>query len=85
MANGVQQHTPGEMIFAISIASVCAVLAAIVGFVGAIFLCGWILSGEMTEWDLILAPAAALLFGTAAFVATYRWIARHGDPPSVIQ
>jgi hypothetical protein len=85
MAKGSLQPSGGELMFAICIASICALLAAVVGFVGAIFLCGRLFSGEMTEWALILAPLAALLFGAAAFDITFRWIVHYGDPPSTIQ
>ncbi len=75
------KSTAGESIIAFVISVVAAALAAIVGFVGAIFLCGKLLSGEMTEWALILAPATALTFAAAAFVFAFRKISRYGESP----
>jgi len=74
------EPTSGELLVAIALASVPAVLAAIVGFAGAIFLCGRLFAGEMTEWGLILAPVTALIFGAGVFVAAFRWFIHHSDP-----
>jgi drug/metabolite transporter (DMT)-like permease len=62
-------------------AGVAAVFAAVLGFVGAIFLCGELLSGEMTEWGLILAPTTALIFGIGVFVLVFRKIEKYGEDP----
>jgi len=85
MARETVQPTGGELMFAICVAAICALLAASIGFVGAIFLCGRLLSGEMTEWALSLAPLTALAFGTIVFVLVFRWTIRYGDPPSTDQ
>jgi hypothetical protein len=75
----------GENLVACLIAGVAAVLAVVVGIVGAIFLCGRLLSGEMTEWDLILAPVTGLIFGIAAFVFVFRKIVTYGDDPDSLR
>jgi hypothetical protein len=72
MANSNVPHTIGELMFAILLAFVCALLAAIVGFVGAIFLCQRLLVGEKTEWAFILAPVGAILFGVPGFLGVFR-------------
>jgi hypothetical protein len=61
--------------------SVAAVFAAVVGFVGAILCCSTFLSGEMTEWDLILAPATALIFAVATFIFAFQKITTYGEHP----
>jgi hypothetical protein len=74
--------TIGENVFATVLSAIAAVIAALVGFVGGIFLCGWLLSGEMTQWGLIVAPALALVMAVAAFVIVFRKIITYGDSPS---
>jgi hypothetical protein len=73
------KSTAGESFIAFVMSGVAAVLAAIVGFVGGIFLCQRLLSGEMTEWALILAPATALVFGVVVFVFAFRKISTYGE------
>jgi hypothetical protein len=72
----------GENVFATLLAGVAAAIAAVVGFVGGIFLCGWLLRGEMTQWGLIVAPALALVMAVTAFVIVFRKIITYGDSPS---
>jgi len=74
--------TSGENVFATVLSGVLAALAGIVGFVGGIFLCQTLLSGEMAEWALVLAPAMALVMAVATFVIVFRKIITYGDPPS---
>jgi ABC-type multidrug transport system permease subunit len=74
--------TIGENVFAIVLSGVAAAIAALVGFVGGIFLCEWLFTGEMTEWALIVAPALALVMAVAAFVIVFRKIITYGDPTS---
>lgn len=75
------KSTAGETFIAFVVSVVAAVPAAVVGFVGAIFLCEKIFSGEMTEWALILAPATALVFAVAVFVFAFRKISMYGESP----
>ena len=75
------KSTFGENIFAVLMAGVAALFAAILGFGGAIWLCSALLSGEMSQWDLILGPAAALVSAVAVFVIAFHKISTHGDPP----
>jgi low affinity Fe/Cu permease len=74
--------TIGENIFATVLASIAAFLAGVVGFVGGIFLCGTLLSGEMTQWALLVAPAAALTVAVAAFVFVFGKIINYGEQDS---
>jgi hypothetical protein len=74
------RSTVGESLVAVLIAGVLATISAIVGFVGAIFFCGTVFRGEMTEWALVLAPASALIFGVVLFVFVFRKISSYGDP-----
>jgi hypothetical protein len=66
------KSTVGEITVALFMSGVAAVLAAIVGFVGAIFLCQALLHGEATESSLVLAPAAAIVFGVIVFLVALR-------------
>jgi hypothetical protein len=66
------KSTVGEITVALFMSGVAAVLAAIVGFVGAIFLCQALLHGEATESPLVLAPAAAIVFGVIVFLVALR-------------
>jgi drug/metabolite transporter superfamily protein YnfA len=74
--------TIGENIFATVLASVAAFFAGVVGFVGGAFLCWNLLRGEMTQWDLVVAPAAALILAVAAFVFVFGKIVNYGEPGS---
>jgi hypothetical protein len=76
------KSTVGETIVALTMSCVAALLAVVVGFVGATFLCGALLSGEMREWALILSPATALVFAVTVFVFVFRKIATYGEHPS---
>ena len=71
--------TVGENIVAVLMSGVAAIIAGIVGFVSAIVLCSTFLRGEMTEWDLILAPVAALVFAVSAFVFAFKKISTYGE------
>lgn len=75
------KSTVGESFIAFVMSGVAALLAAVVGFVGAIFLCEKLFSGEMTEWALILAPATALVFAATVFVFAFRKISTYGESP----
>jgi ABC-type multidrug transport system permease subunit len=74
--------TFGEIVFASVLSAMAAALAAVLGFVGRIFLCGWLLSGEMTEWGLVAGPGLALLMAVGAFVLVFRKIIHYGEPTS---
>ena len=75
------KSTVGESIVTVLMSGVAAAIAAIVGFVGAIFLCQTLLHGEMTEWALVLAPATALIFAVIVFVTVLRKIGTYGESP----
>ncbi len=75
------KSTRGEILVAVLISGVLAVLAAIGGFVAGIFLCRLFFSGESSESALILAPATALLVGAAAFVFAFRKMSSYGERP----
>ncbi len=75
------KSTVGESIVAALISGVAAVIAAIVGFVGEIFICQTLLRGEMTEWALVLAPATALVLAVSVFVIALRKIGTYGEHP----
>jgi hypothetical protein len=62
----------GEIIFATVLSALAAVLAAVVGFVGAIALSSALFSGEATESALVLAPASALGMAVIAFIVSFR-------------
>jgi hypothetical protein len=71
----------GENFVAILISGVIAVLAAVVGAIGGIFLCTKLFTGEGTESALVVAPALALLVGTAVFVFAFRKLSKYGEGP----
>ena len=73
------KSTIGEIVFASVLSCVVAALAAIVGFVGGIFLCGLLFSGEARESALHVGPTLALLSGSAVFVICFRKIITYGD------
>ena len=78
----VRSHmTIGETAIAIVLSAVAAIIAAVAGFVGTIFLCAKLLSGEASEASLVLAPATAVLLATAAFYICFRKIITYGDIP----
>jgi hypothetical protein len=71
----------GENFIARLMSGLAAVLAAIVGFGGAIFLCAKLLHGETWEWALILVPATAIMFAIAVFDLALRKITTYGEHP----
>jgi len=75
------KSTVGESIVTVLMSGVAAVIAAVVRFVCAIFLCQTLLRGEMTEWALVLAPATALIFAVTVFVIVLRKIGTYGEHP----
>lgn len=75
------KSTVGESLIAVLMSGVAALLAAVVGFVGAIFLCSKLFSGEATESALILAPATAIVFAVAVFVFAFWKISMYGEGP----
>ena len=75
------KSTAGEILVAVLMSGVAAVFAAVVGFVGAIFLCSKLFSGEARESALILAPATALVLAFAVFVFAFRKISTYGEGP----
>ena len=74
------KSSPGEIFIACIVGAVAAFFAAAVGFVGGVFLCENLLTGEATEWVLIAGPATALIFGIAGFVFAFRKIVTIGMP-----
>jgi len=75
------KSTRGEILVAVLISGVLAVLAAIGGFVAGIFLCRTFFSGESSEFALILVPCTALLVGAAAFVFAFTKTSSYGERP----
>ena len=74
--------TIGENIFASVLSAVAAAFTGIVGFVGGIFLCGWLLNGEMTEWGLVVGPGLALAMAAVTSVIVFRKIIHYGEGTS---
>ncbi len=66
------RRTAAGFLFPLTIALLMAAIAAAIGFVGGIGLCSWMLSGEMGEWGLIVAPVLAVVLGLATFLFTLR-------------
>jgi len=81
MISLAMKSTLGENLVAVLISGVVAVLAAIVGATGGIFLCSNLFTGEGTESGLIVAPVLALLVGTAVFVFVFRKLSKYGEGP----
>ena len=79
MSTEHSQRTIGEIVFAIVLSAMAAALAAIAGFVGAVFLCAKLFSGETREAALILGPATALVLAVVAFSICFRKIITYGD------
>jgi len=75
------KSTRGEILVAVLISGVLAVLAAIGGFVAGVFLCTKLFTGEGTESGLVVATALALLVGTAVFVFAFRKLSKYGEGP----
>ena len=71
--------TIGENVVAVLMSGFAAIIASILGFVFSIILCSTFLHGEMTEWSLILAPAAAVVFAVSAFAFALRKISTYGE------
>jgi hypothetical protein len=76
------KSTFGESIVAVVMASVASVFAAVLAFVGAAWLCSALLSGEMGEWGLVVAPPTAVIAAIVAFAAVFHKIRSYGDPPN---
>lgn len=66
------RRRPVDFLFPLTIAFLMALIAAALGFVAGIALCSWLLSGEMSEWGLLVAPILAVVFGLAALLYTFR-------------
>jgi ABC-type multidrug transport system permease subunit len=81
MMSVIMKSTAGESIIALLISGVAALIAAVVGFVFAIYVCGKLLRGEMGEWALILAPVTAVVSAVAVFVIAFRKIDTYGENP----
>jgi hypothetical protein len=64
--------TLGETVVAFLAGLLAAVVTALVGGIAAIFACAKLLTGEMSEWALVLGPASATLSAALAFVFTVR-------------
>jgi hypothetical protein len=62
-------------------AGLSAVFAAVAGFVGAIFLCGKLLSSEFAVLAVFIAPTTALILGIATFVVVFRKISTYREDP----
>ena len=73
--------TVGETLITVLISGACAFVAAIAGFFGAMALCFTMLSGEMTQWALILSPATALVCAVFVFLIAFRKIVDYGERP----
>jgi len=71
----------GEIIVAMLIAGPAAVLAATAGFVGGIWICSVVLTGEATESALFVAPATAVVLAIAVFIIVFRKMTTYGDSP----
>lgn len=78
----MRRYTLGELFFATVSGLVAAALTALAAFVGMIFACAYIFTGEASYSSLVLGPLAALIAGVVAFFAAFRWILRYGDPPA---
>jgi hypothetical protein len=68
------KFTPGEILFATLWSAFAALLAGVIGFVGGIFLCSRLFTGEGTESALIVGPFLGLLLGVIAFISTFRMV-----------
>ncbi len=79
MATVRSQSTIGEIAFAVALSAVAAALAALAGFVGAIYLCAKLLTGEASEAALVLAPATAVVLAVVVFSICYRKIITYGE------
>jgi type III secretory pathway component EscS len=77
----IMKSTVGETFVAVLMSGAAALLAAICGFVVAIWGCSTFLSGEATEFALILAPVTALSFAVITFVIAFRRITTFGEHP----
>ncbi len=60
------------------VAGAAAVPAAAAGFVGGVWICGEVFSGEATESALVVAPAAAIVFAGTVFNNTFRKMTTYG-------
>jgi hypothetical protein len=78
----MSKYTLGEIIFATLLGLVTATFTAIAAFVSAIFICGYLFTGEASYSSLFWGPVAALVFGIIAFTLVFRWILHYGYPQS---
>ena len=79
VSNPRSRPTIGEIVFASVLSTVAASIAAVVGFVGAAFLCAKLLSGEAGEAALVFDPAAALVLAVVAFSICFRKLITYGE------
>jgi uncharacterized membrane protein len=79
MMSLAMKSTLGENLVAVLISGVVAILTAIAGLVGGIFLCNKLFTGEGTESALVVAPVLALLVGTAVFVFAFRKLSKYRE------
>ncbi len=82
IAANLSKYTLGEVLFATLLGLVAATLTAIAAFVGAIFICARLFTGEASYSSLLFGPVAALITGVVAFILTFRWILHYGNPPA---
>jgi hypothetical protein len=76
------EPTSAEVFVSILLASVAGLIAALVGFMGGIFLAVHVVRDPDGESALLLAPATALGFGVIMFILTFRYFIRYGNPQS---
>jgi hypothetical protein len=80
IGQGNGRHTVGEILLAVLLGAVAAVLAAFAGLVEAIAVGGWLLTGEAAAWSgLRYGPAAAAICSVVAFVLAFRWMLHYGN------
>jgi len=77
-----REHTLGEFLIAASIGLVAAAFAAVAAFVGVIFVCARLFTGEASYSSLGLAPVSSLAAGVVVFALVFRAILHYGDPPA---
>jgi len=80
MTTSTSRYTAGEIFFATLLGLVAATLLAIAAFVGAIFVCGLIFTGEASYSSLFWGPVAALTVGVGTFALVFRGILHYGNP-----
>lgn len=80
-ATDMRRYTVGEIAFAAIIGLVVAALTAIAVFVGVIFLCARLFTGEASYSGLLYGPLAAIMTATAAFAVVFLRVLRYGNSP----